>query len=89
MTVESFLKKIISRYKEKKNVKKMALAEADKIADKLEKQPSSVVSTKIPWIATYGKDPDTLTEEEKKKIHLRRNIRKQVVKTRINQFKNK
>ena len=81
-------KEINSSRKEKKEVVGKAINEADKIADKWEKQPLQVSSTKIPIIAAYSKDPGTMTKEELQKIHLRRNLRKQVVKTRINQYKN-
>ena len=73
----------------KKEITKKAVTEADKIADKAEKSKGWISSEPIPKISTYSIDPSKLSKEELKKIHSRRRIRKQVVKARKRQAKQK
>jgi len=69
------------RYANEKKDK--AFEEGNKIADKMEKGKGTVESTPIPNFSVWSKDPGTMTETDKKKAILRRNIVKQTIDTRM------
>lgn len=73
----------------KKDIERRAIIEADKIADERMKNKKTVNATKIPFFTTWSKDPSLIGNEEKKKIMLRRNIRKEIIKKRLNEARRK
>lgn len=85
----NFISNYLAKRAARKKVEESALSEADKIADKRMDDRGWISTTKVPMFSTYSKDPSTLTDDDKKKIQARREIRNQVIKTRLNQFDSK
>lgn len=100
MDKRNFLKKAIKRIKNipsditqthrfKKDIKRRAIIEADKIADEKVKDKELVSSTKIPFFTTWSKDPSLMTKERKKQAILRRKIRKELVDKKMKEAEEK
>lgn len=84
---------ILKNFLEKRQAKKMVIAnatnEANSMADKFTADKKYVSSTKIPNFYSSGSDTSMMTKTEKQEKIARGNIRKQVVATRLKQFKDK